>query len=118
KTGDRLSARGSLRATREEIERMGFASPRAFAVPANTLVVADTVGFHARGLSVRPTMRVEIWTYGRRNPFLPWTGLDVVRPPGTAERRIALMWQARDLLQRAGLGGQPWVAVGRVRPQD
>jgi hypothetical protein len=118
KTGDRLSARGSLRATREEIERMGFASPRAFAVPANTLVVADTVGFHARGLSVRPTMRVEIWTYGRRNPFLPWTGLDVGSLPGIAERRIALMWQARDLLQRAGLGGQPWVAVGRVRPQD
>jgi len=117
-SGDRLSARGSLRATREELHRMGFAAPRAFAVPANTLVVADTVGFHARGLSVRPSRRVEIWTFGRRNPFLPWSGLDPLSLPGIAERRIPWMWQARDILQKRGLGGQPWRDVGRLRPQD
>jgi hypothetical protein len=118
KTGDRLSARGSLRASAAEIERMGFAKPRAFAVPANTLVVADTVGFHARGLSVRPSVRVEIWTYGRKNPFLPWAGLDLGSLPGIAERRIPWMWQARDVMQRTGLGSQPWRDVGRLRPQD
>jgi len=117
-SGDRLSARGSLRATREELHRMGFPAPRAFAVPANTLVVADTVGFHARGLSVRPSRRVEIWTFGRRNPFLPWSGLDPLSLPGIAERRIPWMWQARDILQKRGLGGQPWRDVGRLRPQD
>jgi hypothetical protein len=85
---------------------------------ANTLVVADTVGFHARGLSVRPSVRVEIWTYGRRNPFLPWSGLDIGSVPGIAERRIPLMWQARDFLQRTGLGSQPWRDVGKLRPQD
>jgi hypothetical protein len=118
KGGDRLSARGSLRASAEELARMGFGSPRAFAVPANTLVVADTVGFHARGLSVRPSVRVEIWTYGRRNPFLPWSGLDLGSMPGIAERRIPLMWQARDFLERTGLGAQPWRDVGKLRPQD
>src|SRR5688572_27455835 len=46
---DRLLARGSFRATPEQIEKMGFGPPRAFPVPANTLVVADTGGFHARG---------------------------------------------------------------------
>jgi hypothetical protein len=115
---DRLLARGSFRATREEIAKMGFGPPRAFAVPANTLVVADTGGFHARGFSARPTVRVEIWTYGRRNPFLPWAGLDIGSIPGIAERRIPLMWRARDLMQRTGLGGQPWSDVGRLRPQD
>ena len=115
---DRLSARGSLRASRADLEKMGFAPPRAFAVPANTLVVADTVGFHARGFSARPTVRVEIWTYGRRNPFLPWSGLDVGSIPGIAERRIPMMWQALDLMQKAGLRGQPWHDVGRLRPQD
>lgn len=115
---DRLSARGSLRASRADIETMGFAAPRPFAVPANTLVVADTVGFHARGFSARPTVRVEIWTYGRRNPFLPWSGLDVGSIPGIAERRIPMMWQALDLMQKAGLRGQPWRDVGRLRPQD
>ena len=98
---------------------MGFAPPRAFAVPANTLVVADTVGFHARGLSARPSVRVEIWTYGRRNPLLPWTpGLDFGSIPGIAERRIPLLWQARDFLQRRGLMSQPWKDVGKLRPQD
>jgi hypothetical protein len=117
-SGDRLSARGSFRASREELERMGFSAPRAFAVPANSLVVADTVGFHARGLSVRPSVRVEIWTYGRRNPFLPWAGFDPGSIPGVAERRIPLMWQARDFLQKTGLGAQPWRDVGVLRPQD
>ena len=117
-SSDRLLARGSFRATREEIEKMGFGSPKNFAVKANTLVVADTVGFHARGFSARPTVRVEIWTYGRRNPFLPWSGLDVGSIPGIAERRIPWMWQARDFLKKRGLGVQPWVDVGRLKPQD
>ncbi len=117
-SGDRLASRGSLRATPAEIASMGFAPPRAFAVPANTLVVADTVGFHARGLSVRPSVRVEIWTYGRRNPFLPWTGLDLWSLPGLAERRIPFLWDARDFLHRRGLVSQPWKDVGRLRPQD
>lgn len=115
---DTLASRGSLRATTAEVAAMGFAAPRAFAVPANTLVVADTVGFHARGLSARPSVRVEIWTYGRRNPFLPWTGLDPFSIPGLAERRIPFVWQVRDALHRRGLLSQPWKDVGRLRPQD
>ena len=75
-SADPLAARGSLRVDAAELAKMGFGPPRAFAVPANTLVIADTVGFHARGFSARPSIRVEIWTYGRRNPFLPWAGLD------------------------------------------
>jgi hypothetical protein len=115
---NRLVSRGSFRASPEEVRDMGFAPPRSFAVPANTLVVADTGGFHARGLSLRPSVRVEIWTYGRRNPFLPWPGLDIGSIPGIAERRIPWMWQARDLLQSTGLGPQPWRDAGVLRPQD
>ena len=115
---DTLASRGSLRATEAEVAAMGFSKPRAFAVPANTLVVADTVGFHARGPSVRAAVRVEIWTYGRRNPFLPWTGFDLFSIPGLAERRIPFVWQVRDALGKRGLLSQPWKDVGRIRPQD
>jgi hypothetical protein len=118
KGADRLAARGSLRATVAEIEKMGLGAPKAFAVPANTLVVADTVGFHARGFSARPTVRVEVWTYGRRNPFLPWAGFDLWSRPGLAERRIPFVWDVRDFLHRKGLMNQPWKDVGRLRPQD
>jgi hypothetical protein len=116
--GDRLAARGSLRATPADLDRMGFGAPKAFAVPANTLVVADTVGFHARGFSARPAVRVEVWTYGRRNPFLPWTGLDPWSRPGLAERRIPFVWDVRDYLHSKGWMNQPWKDVGKLRPQD
>ena len=118
-SGDRLASRGSLRATAAEVAAMGFAPPRAFAVPANTLVVADTVGFHARG-PLRPPVRSG-WRSGPTGgaiPFLPWTGLDPFSMPGLAERRIPFLWQARDALWKRGLIGQPWKDVGRLRPQD
>lgn len=113
---DRLSARGSLRVGAEELAGLGLPEPRAFAVPANTLVVADTSGFHARGLSARPSTRIEIWSYGRRNPFLPWAGFDPLSLPGIAERRARLAWAARDGLR--SLLGQPWQDVGRKTPAE
>ncbi len=111
---DRLSSRGSMRIGRDELAALDLPAPRAFAVPANTLVVADTSGFHARGPSTRASMRIEIWTYGRRNPFLPWRGLDPLGLPGIAERRATWAWAIRDRL--AGLLGQPWRSVGRKSP--
>jgi hypothetical protein len=111
---DRLSSRGSLRIGTDELPALGLPVPNIFAVPANTLVVADTSGFHARGPSVRPSTRIEIWTYGRRNPFWPWTGLDPLSMPGIAERRAAFAWSVRDRLHKAL--GQPWRDVGFKTP--
>jgi hypothetical protein len=113
---DFLSSRGSLRITPEVVARLGFAPPRAFAVPANTLIVADTMGFHARGPSVRPTTRIEIWAYGRRNPFLPWAGLDLANAPLVRDRSVPIFWSAMDLAERAGLKRNPWRDVGLRTP--
>lgn len=113
---DRLSARGSPRIGAGELTAMKLPAPRAFAVPGNTLVVADTVGFHARGPSARAGERVELWCYARRNPFLPWLGGDPSSLPGIAERRVRVVWAARDRLER--WIGQPWHAVGLRPPLD
>ena len=113
---DFLSGRGSLRIEEGELAALGLPRPTAFAVPANTLVVCDTSGFHARGPAVRPSTRVEMWAYGRRNPFLPWTGLDLTGWPGLAERRVPLHWAFRDRFKR--WVGQPWADAGRKRPID
>lgn len=67
---------GSFRVDESELGELRFAQPEAVAVPANTLVVADTFGFHARGRSTKPSTRIEVWGIGQRNPFLPWTSLD------------------------------------------
>lgn len=113
---DRLSARGSPRVPPQDLAAMKLGEAEALAVPGNTLVVADTVGFHARGLSARPGERVELWSYARRNPFLPWLGGDLLSLPGLAERRVNWLWALRDQLEKHI--GQPWRPVGVRRPVE
>ncbi|GAB7550600.1 phytanoyl-CoA dioxygenase family protein [Novosphingobium sp. 11B] len=113
---DRLSARGSPRISEAERVAMNLPEPEGLTVAGNTLVLADTVGFHARGRSVRRGERVEIWSYARRNPFLPWLGGDLFSLPGLAERRVKWVWRARDRLEKHI--GQPWRAVGTRTAMD
>jgi hypothetical protein len=75
-SADFETRQGSFRIAESGLGALGFPPPVAVAVPANTLVVADTFGFHARGRSARPSLRVEVWGIGQRNPFLPWTAVD------------------------------------------
>ncbi|MBA5777789.1 phytanoyl-CoA dioxygenase family protein [Stappia sp. F7233] len=115
---DRLHARGSFRAGPGEIEAMGYSAPRSFAVPANTLVIADTHGFHARGKSLRPSTRVAIYGSLRRNPFLPWCGLDPLMLPGLRGRQAELYEALQAARARLQKRQPPLVDVGEVRPGD
>ena len=113
-TLDRLSSRGSFRVTPRDLKRMGLPAPQKFAVPANTLVVADTSGFHARGASVRPSTRVEIWAYARRNPFLPFVGLDPWSLSPLKGRQAPIFWRLLDGLEKVGFGKSAWRDAGTV----
>ena len=94
--------------SRDELSDLGLPQPERISAPANTLVVADTFGFHSRGASAQPTTRVEIWAFGRRNPFLPWPGLDPWSFAGLRLRKPNVYWRSVDLLERLGLGRQRW----------
>ncbi len=113
-SADFQASRGSLRVGIDDLRAMGYEPPRSFAVPANTLIVADTLGYHARGLSPRPTVRVELWAYGRRNPFLPWLGFDPIGMPLVKDRAVPLAWFAGDLGERLHLSRNTWRAAGIV----
>jgi hypothetical protein len=115
---DRLSQRGSLRIRPDELGALDLPQPTRFAVPANTLVVIDTCGFHARGSSDGPTVRAEIWAYVRRTPFLPWTGLDLLSWQPLAIRRTTWLPHIVDRLERLGIMKQHWRPAGRQRPID
>ena len=91
---------------------LGLPPPRVIAAPANTLVVADTFGFHARGPSARPAARVAIWAFGRRNPFLPWAGCDPWSVAALWLDKPALHWRSVDAMAALGLGRQRWRARG------
>ena len=113
KHSDRLSQRGSLRVAPEELPGLGLPPPRRFAVPANTLVVVDTYGFHARGSSSEPTVRAEIWAFTRRTPFVPWTGFDFLSWRPVAARRTQWLAAIVDRPQ-AGKGRRRRVEPGQI----
>jgi Phytanoyl-CoA dioxygenase (PhyH) len=108
---------GSFRIDQVLLAALGLPPPRAVAVPANTLVVADTFGFHARGPSADPSLRVEIWAYGRRSPFLSWSAL-VPWTTAALGRRSVLSWKLGDLLEIAGFRKNPWRARNGVSAFD
>ncbi|MEM7544548.1 MAG: phytanoyl-CoA dioxygenase family protein [Pseudomonadota bacterium] len=83
-------AHGAFRASQDDIRQMGYGEVARFVVKANTFVVADTHGFHARALSTRPSTRIAIYGSLRRNPFNPLPGMDVFDLPGIRGRRAQL----------------------------
>ena len=117
-SADRMSARGSFRVSEVELVELGLPAPKAFAVKKNTLVVADTFGFHARGKSSRPSTRIEVWAFARRNPFLPWVGCDPLALSFLQDKIIPLYWWALDELEKKGWRKNPWRAVGNLRAGD
>ncbi|MEO1002624.1 MAG: phytanoyl-CoA dioxygenase family protein [Cyanobacteria bacterium J06638_7] len=106
-------ARGSFRVEPEDLAAMGLGPPRRFAVKANTLVIADTRGFHGRSPSDHPTCRVEIYAALRRNPFLPWNGLDPLALPWLRDHTGSLQLGVLRRLQRLGLATMPWKPAGQ-----
>jgi hypothetical protein len=108
---------GSFRIDPAELPSLGLMQPCAFPVPANTLIVADTFGFHARGPSPRPSLRVEIWAYGRRSPFLPWAAFVPWTTAGLG-RRSVLSWKFGDFLEAAGVKKHRWQARPGVSAFD
>lgn len=105
---DIFTAMGSFRTGEAALAAMHLPSAEALAVSANTLIVADTFGFHARGVSQAPSRRVEIWAYGRPNPFWPFTGPDLWRLPILRHRKAQIFWWLMDHLERLGLGRNHW----------
>lgn len=111
-------AAGSFRISDAMLERLGYPAAKALAVPANTLVVANTHGFHARKASTRPTSRSEIYGSLRRNPFLPVTGMHLHSLPGLRGRLSARQAEIDALLARClGVKG-PWISVPPKRISD
>ncbi|MDX3929404.1 MAG: phytanoyl-CoA dioxygenase family protein [Shinella sp.] len=112
------AAGGAFRVRRDELKRLHMPEPTKFAVPANTLVVGDTFGFHARGRSERPSIRVELYASQRPNPFLPFVNLDTAHLPFVKGRKEVISWFFEDLMVRFGLSRPIWREIGRVYPRQ
>ncbi len=115
---DRMHAEGSFRISEHDRAALGLPAPVRMTVPANTLVVADTSGFHARSASLKPSHRVEIYATFRRSPFLPWTGGHLLALPPISGRHAAIEMRLQRLFTSAGFGRGSWTIVECVSPFD
>jgi hypothetical protein len=114
---NKYARRGSLRVAVEQLGKLGYGQPTRMTVKANTLVVADTHGFHARCASDKPTTRIEIYSSLRRNPFLPivgsaFGGFHLASVPFVRNRLNRVVIDGLAALQRLGVRGTPWKHIG------
>jgi hypothetical protein len=114
--GDRLTGEGSFRIAEKTIRRLGYGAPVSLPVGANTLIIADTSGFHARGTAAGQSTRVSIWAYSRSNPFLPWAGGDIMALPFIKGRALRLYWAITDRAKDAAGIPRLWRWVGIRSP--
>ena len=111
------SRRGSLRVPQDQLEQLGYPQPVKMVVKANTLVVADTHGFHARCASPKDNTRIEIYASLRRSPYLPFIaktfgGLHIAALPFINRRINRLVISALDQMKKLKIKGNPWVSIG------
>lgn len=108
---DGFSEKGSLRISAQELSMLSLPQPKAMIVPANTLVLADTHGFHARGEALPGRSRREIWFYNRTNPFLPWVVFQSQRINRLTHQVLHWQWRQRDIGQQQGLRPAVWQQI-------
>ncbi len=113
-----LHSKGSFRITEEELPALGMPAPQKMAMPANTLVIADTSGFHARSVSRKANHRVEVYATLRRNPFLPWWGGHLLALPPFSGHHTELDIWWRDLLDAKGIKQKSWRTFHNIGPYD
>ncbi len=65
---------GSFRISDEELVGLDLPPPKSLIVPKNTLIIANTFGFHRRGRAHDANDRIELWGYSRKNPFSLFLG--------------------------------------------
>jgi hypothetical protein len=68
------TAGGAFRPDENDVQELGLPDAIPLIVKKNTLVIADTLGFHKRGQAVAGKERIAIWVNSRVNPFNPFPG--------------------------------------------
>lgn len=113
---DGYSERGSLRVDADELRELGLPDPVAMTVKRNTLVIANTCGFHCRGNARAGMNRLEIWSYSRTNPFNPLPGFGSKLASKVEYKAAKALWRWLDCRASARGVLSSWhpVSAGRM----
>ena len=108
----RYHARGSFRANDSDLLQLNLNQKTTFSVKANTLVIANTMGFHRRTPSHKQNLRVEIYASLRKNPFSLFPGIDILSIPPINSRIGSCYWFAVKKSSQWLGTKQPWKESG------
>jgi Phytanoyl-CoA dioxygenase (PhyH) len=111
-----MHSSGSLRISHADLHALGYGEEFTAAVPANTLVVADTSGFHRRTPSPEATVRLEIYFSLRRNPFFAGFWPNTLSWPILRERWAAMIYRVYQ--HQHARGRAAWQPTGVARLQE
>lgn len=114
---DRLTGEGSFRITEAEIARLGYPAPLKLAAASNTLIIADTSGFHRRGLAEDQSCRISLWAQSRGSPFLPFARGDLAIPAMRGLGTRAFGWADSAIKQWRGRANG-WHKAGKRHPAE
>jgi len=106
---DRLHAKGSFRASEAVLQELGYGAPIRAVTTGNTLIVADTSGFHRREPSARATVLVEIYFSLRRNPFFAGLYPSLLGLPWLRARWAGWLFEVYKWLHRRGTPS--WIPI-------
>jgi len=112
------SRRGSMRASDRDIADMGYRPRQAISVKKNTLVVADTHGFHCRGQARRHARRLELWAFCRTNPFSLFSGIGSRLASRIENRAAKAFWRLEDKKAEARNTKSSWHIVKSAKMFD
>lgn len=109
---DGYSEKGSFRIEESELAALGLPASKVLSVPANTLVIANTHGFHCRGdAKTHGATRLALWFSSRVSPFNPWVGVDHAILRGMRDKFVRCYMQHKE--QKSARRGQKpsWAPV-------
>jgi hypothetical protein len=109
---NRYAKRGSMRYSDEELAELGLPKPKAFVVPANSLVIANTFGIHKRTESGKST-RLGIYGDSRTNPFIPVPSVPSQLLDEWQYKLLDLFRLKADRKAAKRGGRSPWYVVGK-----
>ena len=103
---DAYTQKGSFRANENDLKELGLPEPQAITAKKNTLVIANTYGFHKRGEAQDGTTRLSLYAQDRANPFPAFFTCDYV---WTRDLRVWALKRRDYLNEREALakGTQP-----------
>ena len=105
-----MHSHGSFRIDSAGLEQLGYPATYVATVPANTMIVADTSGFHRRTPSQQPGIRIEIYATLRRNPFFGWLFPSLLSLPWVRSHWAGWLYRYS---QRMHARGTPdWIPLG------